>query len=124
MNLFFGALNAERTLTSLKECKGEPRGSTFDKAFGVRYDILKRNIYTNLHGYSLRLPTKPVQRLFRTHFSNNRMLQLWNELPGSMVTAPRVTAYKNRLDSYHHGRLNINKTHGIKAASKFVTVHR
>jgi len=35
-----------------------------------------------------------------SHFFTNRTLNLWNSLPGSIVTASTVNCLKSRLDKY------------------------
>ena len=36
--------------------------------------------------------------LVRKHFLSNRVVDMWNILPGSVVEAPGLNAFKNGLD--------------------------
>lgn len=63
-------------------------------------DFFHRNTNPHLRGHSLRLTTELSHRLSRINFLSNRIVRKWNELPGDIVTAPTLNAFKNRLDTY------------------------
>ena len=51
-------------------------------------------------GNSLKL-TKPRCRLnIRSNFFSARVISTWNSLPDSVVTAPSVNTFKNRIDDH------------------------
>jgi len=38
--------------------------------------------------------------MIRQHFFTNRIVNLWNSLPSSIVTAPTVASFKQQLDDF------------------------
>ena len=61
---------------------------------------------TRGHHFKLRKP--PVNRLTRQHSFQIRVINDWNSLPASVVDAPSVNCFKNRLDE--HWKLRKFKT--------------
>ena len=55
---------------------------------------------TNFHlrGHPYKLDTERCNRLVRKHFLSNRVVDMWNRLPASVVEAPGLNAFKNGLD--------------------------
>ncbi|KAJ2953439.1 hypothetical protein O0L34_g1033 [Tuta absoluta] len=54
----------------------------------------------NLRGHSLKLSRSSSTSNPRHHFLPNRVVDLWNKLPQSVISAPSVNSFKNRLDKY------------------------
>ena len=48
------------------------------------------------HDYKLFKPRSNL--LIRSKFFSNRIIELWNSLPPSVINAPSISAFKNRLD--------------------------
>ena len=55
-----------------------------------------------LRGHSMRIQKQRGRLELRTNYFSNRVNQVWNDLPESVVTAPSTNTFKNRLD--HHWR--------------------
>lgn len=49
-------------------------------------------------GHSLKLSTRRCRLDIRKHFFTNRVVQRWNSLPDSVVSAKNVKIFENRLD--------------------------
>ena len=59
-----------------------------------------RNVMRSTRGNSLKL-LKPRHRLnVRGNYFANRVVNLWNSLPDSVVAAPSVDSFKRRLDKH------------------------
>uniref|UniRef100_A0A1E1VZH4 RNA-directed DNA polymerase from mobile element jockey-like n=1 Tax=Pectinophora gossypiella TaxID=13191 RepID=A0A1E1VZH4_PECGO len=64
-------------------------------------DIFKLSKNVNLRGHSLKL-YKPLCASNPKHnFLPNRVVDSWNKLPESIVSAPSVNSFKHRLDIYN-----------------------
>ena len=50
-------------------------------------------------GNSLKLAKRHCRLNVRSNFFSNRVITAWNSLPNSVVTAPSINAFKNRLDA-------------------------
>lgn len=75
-------------------------------SYAVELDFFKRNLNDQLRGHSLKLSTERCNRLCRKNFLANRVVAKWNSLPDSVVTAPSVNSFKNRLDDLQNRLLN------------------
>ena len=68
------------------------------------YDVEKPQFnkppLTNLRGHSMKLAHNRSRLETRNHFFSNRIVETWNGLPESVVTAPSVDALKRRLDKH------------------------
>ena len=53
-----------------------------------------------LRGTTLKLQKNRFRLNIRGHFFSNRVISTWNSLPQSVVDAPSVNAFKNRLDTH------------------------
>ena len=51
-------------------------------------------------GHRMKLDKKFSRLDIRKHFFSNRVVDMWNSLPDSVVSAPSVNSFKNRLDRY------------------------
>lgn len=66
---------------------------------------LSETLYTmnnnaRLRGHSLKLQHGPSTSKPREHILPNRVVHTWNRLPDSVISAPSVNSFKNRLDKY------------------------
>ena len=53
-----------------------------------------------LRGHSLKLYKPKCHTTLRQNFFSIRVINEWNKLPQSVIEAPSVNAFKNRLDKY------------------------
>ena len=53
-----------------------------------------------LRGHSLKLYKPRCHTTLRQNFFSIRVINEWNKLPQSVIEAPSVNAFKNRLDKY------------------------
>ena len=53
-----------------------------------------------LRGHSLKLYKPKCHTTLRQNFFSIRVINEWNKLPQSVIEAPYVNAFKNRLDKY------------------------
>lgn len=60
--------------------------------------VLSQN--KNLRGHSLKLNRCSSKSNPRYHFLPNRVASEWNKLPETVISAPSVNSFKNRLDKY------------------------
>lgn len=61
-------------------------------------DMFVRN-QNHLRGHSFKLAKEKFKTTQRQFFLSNRVFDVWNGLPPSVVNAPSVNAFKNRFDS-------------------------
>ena len=54
----------------------------------------------HLRGHPLKLRKQRFRLNLRGNFFSNRIINTWNNLPASVVTAPSVDSFKRRLDSH------------------------
>ena len=59
-----------------------------------------RDLPTQTRGNSMKLTKQRYRCNTRGNFFANRTVNLWNNLPDSVITAPSVNAFKNRLDRH------------------------
>ena len=69
------------------------------------YDIEPTAFFTinnssTTRGHQFKLFKEHSRLLIRQHFFTNRVVNLWNSLPSSIVLAPTVAAFKQRLDDF------------------------
>ena len=55
---------------------------------------------TQTRGHSKKLFKSHSKLNLRKHFFTNRVINLWNNLPEKVVSAPSLNSFKNRLDSF------------------------
>ncbi|KAK3770146.1 hypothetical protein RRG08_007057 [Elysia crispata] len=55
---------------------------------------------SNTRGHSKKLIKKRSRLAVRSNFFSERVVSGWNSLPESVVSAPSVNAFKNRLDAH------------------------
>lgn len=53
-----------------------------------------------LRGHSKKLVKPPCASNPRKHFLPNRVVNVWNSIPETVVSAPSVNSFKNRLDTH------------------------
>jgi ribonuclease P/MRP protein subunit RPP40 len=69
--------------------------------YDVQVDgIFKRAISTRTRGHSKKIFKQSSNRPLRSHFFSQRVVDRWNNLPETVVEAPSLNAFKNRLDSH------------------------
>ena len=59
-----------------------------------------RNVDVRTRGHSRKLMKNRSRLLVRSNFFSERVISVWNNLPESVVAAPSVNAFKNRLDAH------------------------
>ena len=69
------------------------------------YDIEPSTFFTInnssiTRGHQLKLFKVRFRLMIRQHFFTNRIVNLWNSLPNSIVTAPTVASFKHQLDDF------------------------
>ena len=68
--------------------------------YKVQSPTLELNKDTKTRGHSLKLAKARPRLNLRGNYFSNRVVNLWNSLPGEVVTAPSVDAFKARLDKH------------------------
>ena len=61
---------------------------------------LQEQQHTRTRGHSKKIYKHHSKLNTRKHFFTNRVVNLWNNLPEKVVSAPSLNAFKNRLDSF------------------------
>ena len=64
------------------------------------HDMFNKDLYEGTRGHSLKLFKDRSKRELRRHFFSQRVINIWNSLPDTVVTAPSVNTLKNRLDKH------------------------
>ena len=59
---------------------------------------------SQLRGHSFKLQKRSIKTTIRANFLSNRVITKWNSLPESVVNAPSVNSFKNRLDEHWKNR--------------------
>ena len=72
-------------------------------------------------GHVFKLEKQSHNLGLRKNFLSLRVTDAWNKLPSSIVTAPTINAFKNRIDK-HYGDLMFNSDFPLKAHTSKVTV--
>ena len=68
-----------------------------------KYDIpplLKLDPDTSRRGHSLKLKVQSSKKEVRHNFFSFRVTSKWNSLPESVISAPSINSFKNRLDKH------------------------
>ena len=68
--------------------------------FTFSHDMFNQDLYEGTWGHSLKLFKDWSKRELRRHFFSQRVVNIWNSLPDTVVTAPSVNTLKNRLDKH------------------------
>lgn len=68
--------------------------------FGVNLDHLYMRSSTQLRGHAFKLAKENFRTTQRQTFLPNRVFEVWNRLPHSVVGALTVNSFKNRLDQF------------------------
>ena len=58
------------------------------------------NIQSSTRGHSLKLFKESPRLFIRHNFFSNRIVNVWNSLPDTIISAPTVATFKERLDDY------------------------
>ena len=64
--------------------------------------ILEHIIFT---GTSLKLEKRRCQTTMRQHCFSNRVINNWNSLPESIISAPTVNSFKSKLDQHWYNHI-------------------
>ena len=64
------------------------------------HDMFNKDLYEGTRGHSLKLFKDRSKQELRRHFFSQRVINIWNSLPDTVVTAPSVNTLKNRLDKH------------------------
>ena len=67
-----------------------------------RNKLFTMSDYPATHGYSLKLFKRRSKLQIRANFFSNRVVDVWNSLPESVVQAPSLNCFKSRLNKYWH----------------------
>ena len=62
--------------------------------------VFERTVAQNLRGHSMTLQKRRSRIVVRTNYFSNRINNVWNSLPESVIAAPSVNAFKGRLDRH------------------------
>ena len=65
-------------------------------------NFLKLSSYQATRCHSYKLYKSRTRLNVRSNSFSNRVVDIWNALPGSVVSAPSVNAFKNRLNIHWH----------------------
>ena len=72
--------------------------------YDLNNEWLRRDHSTRTRGHSLKLEKRRCQTTMRQHCFSNRVIDNWNSLPESIISAPTVNSFKSKLDQhwYNH----------------------
>lgn len=62
--------------------------------------LVTLNCDSRLRGHQLKLQKEPFRTSCRQNFFSNRSFEAWNNMPGDVVSAPTIAAFKRRLDKH------------------------
>ena len=65
-----------------------------------KYEIFTPIPSSNTRGHSMRILRRGAKKLARINVFSQRVIQDWNSLPQTVVDAPSLNAFKNRLDEH------------------------
>ena len=60
--------------------------------------LFTQSSYTSTRGHSLKLFKRPSRLSIRTGMFSNRVVEVWNSLPETVIMAPSHNSFKNRLN--------------------------
>ena len=66
-----------------------------DTTLSIRY-----NTYAQTRGNNYKIFAQHISYDMRKYFFTNRVMNVWNSLPNSVVCAPSMNAFKNILDGF------------------------
>ena len=69
-----------------------------------------------LRGNDLKLSKSKIKRASRANFFKNRVVNIWNELPGKVLDAPSIVSFERRLDKFWN---NFNIKYDFDACLNF-----
>lgn len=76
---------------------------SYDEALKVAFTVPSTNV---TRGHSKKIQTERCNLLQRKHFLTNRVVNSWNALPDSVVSAENKNIFKNRLDQHKKSTTN------------------
>ena len=63
-------------------------------------NLLHYNKDTRMRGHNKKLSKQRCNKNIRANFFTQRIVTTWNQLPDSIVNAPTMQSFENRLDKY------------------------
>ena len=66
--------------------------------YGVPDGLLERDTESKTRGHSKKLKKPRVESTCRRTFFSQRIVNAWNSLPETVVSAPTLNSFKSRLD--------------------------
>ena len=66
---------------------------------------LRRDSSTRTRGHSLKMEKRRCQTRMRQHCFSNRVINNWNSLPESIISAPTVNCFKSKLDQHWYNHI-------------------
>ena len=87
--------------------------------YDLNNEWLRRDPSTRTRGHSLKLEKRRCQTTMRQHCFSNRVINNWNSLPESIISAPTVNSFKSKLDQHWYNHIystrycthSVNETH-------------
>ena len=73
--------------------------------YDLNNEWLRRDPSTRTRGHSLKLEKRRCQTTMRQHCFSNRVINNWNSLPESIISAPTVNSFKSKLDQHWYNHL-------------------
>ena len=73
--------------------------------YDLNNEWLRRDHSTRTRGHSLKLEKRICQTTMRQHCFSNRVINNWNSLPESIISAPTVNSFKSKLDQHWYNHI-------------------
>ena len=73
--------------------------------YDLNNEWLRRDPSTRTRGHSLKLEKRRCQNTMRQHCFSNRVINNWNSLPESIISAPTVNSFKSKLDQHWYNHI-------------------
>ena len=86
--------------------------------------VLKLNLSTITRGSRYKLDTHRTKYDLRKYFFTNRIVNVWNSLPDTVVMSETVKQFKNRLDTFWSNRYNYKAKLAIEIVFKLFCYSR
>ena len=73
--------------------------------YDLNNEWLRGDPSTRTRGHSLKLEKRRCQTTMRQHCFSNRIINNWNSLPESIISAPTVNNFKSKLDQHWYNHI-------------------
>ena len=73
--------------------------------YDLNNEWLRRDPSTRTRGHSLKLEKRRCQTTMRQHCFSNRVINNWNSLPESIISAPTINSFKSKLDQHWYNHI-------------------